>query len=270
MDSPIPDSKVMNITLKVKMKPRMVNGARTEHWGVLGEWANLTCAVHAEPPARFEWLHGNRTLVPSDEVSIMNPQENVSILQPMVYKSRLQVLVRNEGKFGQYSCKARNEVGTLVKVMVLLKGQKPSTPVLETDVIAHDGARIRVKELRHPTPDVASGDSLKQTGKSLPIIGYVVQVKMMTRSDWKMANSSMTEGGFVIKGLNAGITYQVRAASKNQASVGEYSQPITVITSRSTTISISGTTANHHVDHHLNSVFAVVLNFIFLSAIARL
>jgi len=63
------------------VKPRMVSGARTEHWGVQGEWANLTCAVHAEPPARFEWVHKNRSLSASDEVFILSPQENISILQ---------------------------------------------------------------------------------------------------------------------------------------------------------------------------------------------
>ena len=63
-----------------------------EHWGVLGEWANLTCAVNAEPPARFEWAHRNRTIVPNDENFILSPQENTSILQ---------VLVRSEQRFGQ-------------------------------------------------------------------------------------------------------------------------------------------------------------------------
>jgi hypothetical protein len=59
----------------------MVSGARTEHWGVLGEWANLTCAVHAEPPARFEWIFKNRTLTSSDEIFVLNPQDNISVLQ---------------------------------------------------------------------------------------------------------------------------------------------------------------------------------------------
>jgi len=82
----------------------------------------------------------------------------------------------------------------LEKNMYLYKGQKPSTPVLESDVVAYDGARIRVKDLRSPTrdPDIEVG---KNKGKALPIIWYVVQYKMMTRSDWKMANASKTDGG---------------------------------------------------------------------------
>jgi len=105
-----------------------------------------------------------------------------------------QVLVRTEGKFGQYTCRARNDLGVLEKNMFLYKGQKPATPVLEAEVVAFDGARIRVKELRDPTTrDPASEEGKK--GKALPIIGYVVQYKMMTRSDWKMANASKSEGG---------------------------------------------------------------------------
>lgn len=95
-----------------------------------------------------------------------------------------------------FSCRARNEVGMMERNMFLYKGQKPSTPVLEIDVVAHDGARIRVKQMRSPTIDPVSGGSdVGSKGKSLPIIGYVVQFKMMTRSDWKMANATKSDGG---------------------------------------------------------------------------
>lgn len=60
--------------------------------------------------------------------------------------------------------------------------------------MAHDGARIRVREFRNPsTRDPAQEEGRK--GKALPITGYVVQYKMMTRSDWKPANSSKYEEG---------------------------------------------------------------------------
>ncbi|XP_021944611.1 neural cell adhesion molecule 1-B isoform X2 [Folsomia candida] len=253
MESPVPDAKTMNITLKVKTKPRMVHGARLEHWGVLGEWANLTCAVNAEPPARFEWVFKDRTITPNDENFILYPQENTSILQ---------VLVRNEVKFGQYICRARNDQGYMEKGMILHKGQKPATPVLEIDLVAHDGARIRVREFRNPsTRDPAQEEGRK--GKALPITGYVVQYKMMTRSDWKPANSSKYEEGFVIRDLQPGITYQVRAASRNQASVGEYSHPITVLTSKTTSWSISLSTSIY-----MNSVIWTILNLITLSTLA--
>lgn len=62
------------------MKPRLHGASRTEHWGVLGEWANLTCVVKAEPPAKFEWIHRGRTLSHSDETFIVN-EENKSTLQ---------------------------------------------------------------------------------------------------------------------------------------------------------------------------------------------
>jgi hypothetical protein len=182
----------------------MVHGARVEHWGVLGEWANLTCAVNAEPPARFEWVFRDRPLSSNDEYLILYPHENTSILQvqglplfsafSLTNNKMSQVLVRNEAKFGQYVCKARNDQGYMEKGMILHKGQKPATPVLEIDVVAHDGARIRVREFRNPsTRDPAQDEGKK--GKALPIIGYVVQYKMMTRSDWKPANSTKYDEG---------------------------------------------------------------------------
>jgi hypothetical protein len=83
--------------------------------------------------------------------------------------------------------------------MMLHKGQKPSTPVLQIDIVADDGARIRVREYRSPsTRDPVYEENRggkHQPGKPLPIVGFVVQYKMMTRSDWTMANATKFEDG---------------------------------------------------------------------------
>lgn len=71
----------------------MTGNAKTEHWGVLGEWANLTCVVKAEPPARFEWLHRGRKLSASDEVFIVS-EENKSTLQVRFYQGLARVVVK--------------------------------------------------------------------------------------------------------------------------------------------------------------------------------
>lgn len=62
------------------VKPKFLPGTRIDHWGVVNEWANLTCAVTAEPRAQFEWRQRERRLQSSDTVIIHN-EENVSILQ---------------------------------------------------------------------------------------------------------------------------------------------------------------------------------------------
>lgn len=83
--------------------------------------------------------------------------------------------------------------------MFLHKGQKPPTPLLKLDYVADDGARVRVIEYRNPsTRDPAISDEGKK-GKPLPIIGFVVQYKMMTRSDWTLANATKYEDGMFIR-----------------------------------------------------------------------
>ncbi|ODN02714.1 Neural cell adhesion molecule 1 [Orchesella cincta] len=258
MDSPIPDTKVMNITLKVKMKPRLTGNAKTEHWGVLGEWANLTCLVKAEPPAKFEWLHRGRSLSPSDEIFIVT-EEN---------KSTLQVLVQHESKFGDYSCRARNELGQMNRTMTLFKGQKPPPPVLEEELATPDAVKIRVKQGPSGidrTKDPAADEERKK-GKLLPIIGYVVQYKMATRGDWTTANVTKYDGGFILRGLTPQITYYIRAASKNVASVGDFSNPLKVITPKTSPWKITDTAANVHP----SSVVAVLCNLVILQFLASL
>lgn len=75
------------------VKPRLTGNSRTEHWGVLGEWANLTCVVRAEPPAKFEWLHRGRALSPSDETFIIN-DENKSTLQVLLVQHNMCIFWR--------------------------------------------------------------------------------------------------------------------------------------------------------------------------------
>ena len=71
----------MTLVLAVSVvKPKPAHNMKVEHWGVVGEWANLTCSVEAEPAATFRWFYRNRTLSTSDEYFIMNT-DNTSILQ---------------------------------------------------------------------------------------------------------------------------------------------------------------------------------------------
>lgn len=65
-------------------------------YGVANEWANLTCSVSAEPPARFEWYMGNKRLWTSNDILIFNRSENVSILQvnPLWNMLCLEIIAR--------------------------------------------------------------------------------------------------------------------------------------------------------------------------------
>jgi len=109
----------------------------------------------------------------------------------------IQVLVQHESKFGDYSCRAKNELGQMNRTMTLYKGQKPPPPVLEEELATPDAVKIRVKPGPSGidrTKDPAADEERKK-GKLLPIIGYVVQYKMATRGDWTTANVTKYDGG---------------------------------------------------------------------------
>lgn len=46
-----------------------------------------------------------------------------------------QLTVINNEQFGDYECKAENDMGTLERVIVLEKGQKPPTPEFKVQYI---------------------------------------------------------------------------------------------------------------------------------------
>lgn len=110
------------------------------------------------------------------------------------------MLVQHESKFGDYVCRARNELGQMNRTMTLFKGQKPPPPVLEEELATPDAVKIRVKTGPagiDRTKDPAQEEERKK-GKLLPIIDYVVQYKMATRGDWIAANVTKYDGGNIM------------------------------------------------------------------------
>lgn len=190
------------------------------------------------------------------------------------------------------------------RTMTLFKGQKPPPPILEEELATPDAVKIRVKQGPSGidrTKDPAQEEERKK-GKLLPIVGYVVQYKMATRGDWTAANVTKYDGGeysmciidflysshlslnlifipilkygcnlavfagFILRGLTPQITYYIRAASKNVASVGDFSNPLKVITPKTSPWKITDTAANVHP----SSVVAVVCNLVILQFLASL
>lgn len=105
--------------------------------------------------------------------------------------------MQHESKFGDYVCRAQNELGAMNRTMTLFKGQKPPPPILEEELAASDAVKIRVKQGSYGidrTKDPAIEEERKK-GKLLQITGYVVQYKMATRGDWVTANVTKTGDG---------------------------------------------------------------------------
>ncbi|ODM92695.1 Neural cell adhesion molecule 1 [Orchesella cincta] len=224
IDSPMPDAKLMNIALHVTRVPSRIIDSETilERWAILGEWANLTCKIDADPIPHFEWF--------GPSMHKMNSSDHVKLKQDIngsQFTSMLQVLMSGDTSFGNYTCKAGNDMGSVEIRYNLKKTEKPSTPFLEIDSVSPKDARIRVQRYK-PLPGEESPSPVP--ARDLPIIDYLVESKLAHDSNWYPAKFSTYEQGFVLPGLLPGTTYHIRAALKNAAAVGQFSPPIQIIT----------------------------------------
>ncbi|ODN02718.1 Hemicentin-1, partial [Orchesella cincta] len=217
--TPFSQSNMLNITLKIRTEPRQIGNAKVRFYGIIGEWTNLTCSVKAVPDAKFEWFYRARLLENSRDIRIIS-EEN---------KSTLQVFNDDEEKFGDYACRAINELGHLVQNIQLLKGEKPLPPILRILSVASDEVKISAKH------------GITQMGASFPILDYTIQYKPHCRTAttnsenyWVLANGNSkpleNEEGFVLSKLSQGTAYCIRAALRNTVTVGYFSPPVKVIT----------------------------------------
>lgn len=162
-----------------------------ESWAILGEWANLTCKIDADPIPHFAWMG------PSHQR--MNSSDHVKIKQDIngsQYVSVLQVLMTNDSAFGNYTCKAGNDMGSVEIRYNLKKTEKPSTPFLELDTVSPKDARIRVQRYKPlPGEESHAQSPVVVQARDLPIIDYIVESKLAHDSNWYPAKFSTYEQG---------------------------------------------------------------------------
>lgn len=162
-----------------------------ESWAIINSWANLTCKVDGDPIPHFEWMGPTKSKV--------NSSDHVKIKQDIKgsqFVSILQVLMTNDSSFGNYTCKAGNDMGAVEVRYHLKKAEKPSTPFLELDTVSPKDARIRVQRYKPlPGEEVPTTSSTYMPAKDLPIIDYIVESKLAHDSNWYPAKFSTYEQG---------------------------------------------------------------------------
>ena len=82
--------------------------------------------------------------------------------------------IDHDDLFGDYTCIARNKMGTLRKVVTLSEGAKPGIPSIRIERIDHDSAEMTIEE---PKAELF-----------LKIIGFKVEYKEK-HLDWANATS---------------------------------------------------------------------------------
>ncbi|GLV31354.1 factor of interpulse interval [Carabus blaptoides fortunei] len=201
------------------MRKRFAHSKVNQVYGYVGGIANLTCEVIAVPDASIGWFRPYKDLAKMQGTLSTKPNW-----------SALQFQIKDVTAFGDYLCKATNDIGTLNQIITLLEGVKPPKP--------------RELILRGVNSDIFNieiiGPDLNQTqlhGNMMPL-GYRIQYKPKGLVvGWSSAEiidfNDLSEGGFyILTGLSHNTDYEIRAATRNMAGFSDYTPPVTYRTLR--------------------------------------
>lgn len=204
----VTDFQDMVIALKVQHEPEWPAKQRGEFFGFISGITNLSCEANAEPPAQFIWL--NRQNKEIDKSLVINED----------HKSTLMLPVTHDDLFGDYTCIARNKMGTLRKVVTLSEGAKPGIPTIEIYKIDHSSAEMTIME--------------HKAEMFLEIVGFDVEYKEKT-ADWSNASKlyfpKRDDERYLISGLQSKTFYHLRARARNLAGQSDPSNMIYLQTS---------------------------------------
>jgi len=141
----------------------------------------------------------------------------------------LQLFVRSKSDFGEYKCKAKNELGEVHHIIQLQEGVKPESP-----------RKFELRGFSSNTLDIDVGARKDPKSTNLMVIcGYRFEV--IPKKEWKLHNRSWetawvkefaVEDGatYLLTPLEADTSYMVRVASRNIAGLSDWSHNIEVTT----------------------------------------
>ncbi|CAH1160291.1 unnamed protein product [Phaedon cochleariae] len=230
--------KRRNITLIVEHAPvpeevadGTVYAQDDEIYGFIDETVNLTCAVRAEPPPTFEWYRKHKG----------GRGHKINSHKPILQ------LRMTENTEGEYQCVATNAHGKLDKTINLRIGRKPDRPVnLTLENSTADSLILNVE-----LPDVTEEDF----DEGMHPTWLVIQYRRTDSEEWRsldvnvniteddllpfddpLTNSTTRVESFTLSGLEPKTKYEVIAATKNIASLSDFTEPAFFETSPSSSV----------------------------------
>lgn len=197
----------IDIKLHVQYSPEIVGEPRINHFGRLGTEVRLPCTIVADPNPMFQWLRDPMMLYNGTQGYHMFDTSNSSILQ-FNFESKEQL--------GDYICRANNPRGEEEVIVVLKEGGTPQPPTLH--VLGDDQGIMKLKI--EPMVEDEIEEELKTTG-------FRVQYALASES-WDVANTQDFEIGeaYLLKNVSYNSVYILRAAGRNVAGFGEYSEDV--------------------------------------------
>jgi len=183
----------LNGTITVNYAPVFPVGQPLSVYSWAGKTRNITCNVRAEPAPRFDWMHLNFQLIDNETYRIFQ----------MFKASNLQVRIReyDQMSYGEYVCRARNQMGGANLSISLLRAFLPGKPsaAFPTEVTP---TTIR---LSISPPDNLGGSEL---------LGYSVQHEIFAQEFY------LTDP-FLIEYLRASTGYVINVRARTEVGIGD-------------------------------------------------
>ncbi|XP_034230300.1 hemicentin-2-like [Thrips palmi] len=230
MSEQVASQRSRNITLRVRHKPKFLSSppnSPTVVFGYLTGEVNLTCAVSADPPASIAWYPEK------DRQQLTEPM--ASRVTHELNKSTLRVKLSNATVFGKYRCRAKNEIGSVQRDILLQQGVQPKPPHHVT--VASVGATIAVLDVQTPVvgpkvqqstqsshksgKDGASAAATKNPGAN-DTLGYRVRLTRTINGTDLSFEQDCDPAPCQLRSLTPGTNYTTRIATRGRAGLSDW------------------------------------------------
>lgn len=193
------------VTLQVNYPAEWKQPIQDAAYSSPGAMAVLHCEAAGVPEPSVRWFRNDH---------LLEPDESRQVIGDMG-ASTLKIKVADSSDFGEYMCRARNDLGVLEHVIALKEGEAPKAP--RVAVIDSKPNKLVLK-IEHPRDE------------PLEVVGFRVEYKTDKDSSWDSAEHQEYDTGngmqYVLRNLNHDTSYAIRVSARNAAGYGDFSEEI--------------------------------------------
>lgn len=162
-----------------------------QHYAFLNGSSFLKCEALAEPPANFTWYRYKKPIHHEDKYFKVEQDPYISILH---------IKAEDESVFAEYRCKVKNPLGSIERMIVLKKGEKPPTP----EPLTLRGFNTDKFDIEISHKNTAKSDKMQVNGYR---IQYMTELEFK-KDLGKWTNAMKVDYGFKI-GMYCNLAYNI-------------------------------------------------------------